>query len=211
MLEGVLIPQRSISTPLVVNTFSLRHSKSDSADNHKRVQHALEVLQKKMFMEQQASLLKEIIFKCQAAQEPLIIPPLITASDSTTSPLTAGKSKKSPIQGFEDEDVVFGPVEYPLLSMAPPGFGGDFLQKELNANAKASAKGLFGSLAATRAETQRSDSDELSSCDSEESDVKRRRPRKVVNAKKAETGKGKKGDKKEKGQGKEKTKTRKQK
>jgi len=215
MLEGVLIPQRSISTPLV-NTFNLRHAKADAADNHRRVQHALEVLQKKMLMEQQASLLKEILFKCQAVQEPLIIPPLITASDSTPSPLTARKSKKAPIKGFEDEEVIFGPVEYPLLAMAPPGFSGDLLQKEVNLPfAKASTKGLFGSLAATRAETQRSDSDELSSCDSEESpvglDVKRRNSKKTVNTKKPEAGKGKKGDKKEKGQGREKTKTKKQK
>jgi len=214
MLEGVLIPQRSISTPLIVNTFNLRHSKADAGDNHKRVQHALEVLQKKMLMEQQASLLKDILFKAHAAQEPLIIPPLMSASDSASSPANFGKIKKIP--GFEDDqEVIYGPVEYPLLAMAPPLFGGD------SVNGKTSTKGtgLFGSLAATRAETQRSESDDVSSCSSEESaealEVKRRKSKKTNNGKKVEVaGKGKKVEKKEKKekvQGKEKTRTRKQK
>jgi len=207
MLEGVLIPQRSISTPLIVNTFNLRHSKGESADNHKRVQHALEVLQKKMLIEQQASLLKEILFKAYVPAEPLIIPPLVSASDSTSSPVTYGRAKKiSKLD--DDQEVIYGPVEYPLLSMAPPAFGGDFMKTATKQG------GLFGSLAVTRAETQKSDSDDVSSCTSEESsegiEVRKRNSKKSGNAKKTEAvGKGKKVEKKV--QGKEKIKSKKQK
>jgi hypothetical protein len=203
MLEGVLIPQRSISTPLIVNTFHLRYHKSVATDSHKQVQHALETLQKKMLMEQHAAALREILFKVQLAQEPLVIPPLVSASNSTQSSVNSGKQEKNVVKDFEEEsEVIYGPVEYPLLAMAPPLFGSDFAQKEsllnlphssimLN-NIKTSTKNqkvsklesaLLDILSVTRADTQMSDSEASSSHESENSsqalEAKRRKSKKT--------------------------------
>jgi len=199
MLEGVLIPQRSISTPLIVNTFNLRHAKAEGTGNHQRVQHALEVLQKKMLMDQQASLLKDILSKVQATHEPLIIPPLKSASEMASTPLNFGEIKKIP--GFEDDhEIIYGPVEYPLLAMAPPLFG----------DLKTSLK-RFNSLSATRADTQKSDSDDVSSEASESSEsveVKGKKSKKSGNVRKTEKAGKKKGEKVQRS---EKTKSKKQK
>lgn len=226
MLEGILIPQRSISTPLIVNTFNLRHHKTGTNDSHKQVQYALETLQKKMLMEQQAAALREILMKVQLAQEPLVIPPLVSASNSTQSSINNGKIEKKVDKDFEEEpEVIYGPVEYPLLAMAPPLFGSDFVQRDslLNLpsssvtlhNAKSSTKNqkasklesaLLESLSVTRADTQMSDSEASSSQASEKSSLEAKKRK----SKKIETGKMPRKQDKAREQGKEKTKAKRQ-
>jgi len=234
MLEGSLIPQRSLSTPLIFSHLNLRPFRTGANDSHKQVQHALETLQKKMMMEQQASLLKDILLKVHLSQGPLSIPPLASSSNSTQSSV-GGRKKQSPKNSTKDsddeQDVIYGPVEYPLLAMAPPIFGSDFAQKDsivklpnsstLLDNVKPSGKSQKvsnksealapESLTVTRAGTQRSESDSQQG-EEQVAGGKKRGAKKTAGRKSAEAvEKGKKNQKKDKEQEREKAKDKQQK
>jgi len=186
MIDDCLLPQRCISAPLNFSNFCLRPSKLGVNESQKQVKHALDVLQKKMLIEQHAAALREVLIKAKLAHEPLIIPPLISSENVTDVP-----SKKSSLRGGEDElDVIYGNVEYPFLSMSAP-MNGEASQKDSgfpvvkskNVKSKVSSNSSPGQerqndgsffdlkdfLTATRAETQRSES-ELGSALKEMSD-----------------------------------------
>jgi len=214
--------QRSISTPLISNPFSLKPLKVTVDHGHKQIQHALEALQKKLMIDQQATALKEILLKIHRSQEPLNIPPLFTPSDSTVS--TVKKGRVTIKTGDDEQEVIYGDVEYPFLSQsmsydeanAGQGFASSSLTlKNAIASSKShesmsssessptyrSAKQTFDfddSLTATRAETQKSESE----LENEKAEGKRRRNKKA-DAKNSEvTEKGKKTQRKEKTKGK---------
>jgi hypothetical protein len=228
-LEG-LFPQRSVSTPLLFGGASLRPSKMGIAESHRYVQNALEALEKKILLEQQAASLRDTILKTQLSQEPLYIPPLLS-SNSAPSLSKKGKGQEgnnSP-QDDDESDFIVGPVEFPLLSMAAPLFTNENGQKASSVNlsgktikcpkplaslyesSKPTEGSFLDSLTVTRAETQRSDSDSSSEDLSQAGEGKKKRGKKASSVKSLEVGgKVKKAHKKEKEQEK-KTKSRQQK
>jgi len=226
---GALFPHRSLSTPLLFKGASLRPSRMGIAESHKYVQNALEALEKKILLEQQAASLRDTVLKTSLSQEPLYIPPLLS-SNSTQSLSKKGNNqgvKNSPRDDDESE-VIVGPVEFPLLSMATPLFNNENGQKaSLNLSGKTikcpkplvslfetskPTEGSFlDSLTVTRAETQRSDSDSSSEEGSQADEDRKKRGKKASSVKSLDIGgKVKKSHKKEKGQEK-KTKSRQQK
>jgi len=185
MIEELLMPQRSLSTPLISSNFGLNIPLKEKS-NQRQLQNALETLQKRIIFEQQASLIKSILQRAKFAQDSVAIPPLQSTSDSLLNSLKNFSQIEKPVfKTAEGEPEIFvGEIEYPLLALAPGGLEAN--QKALgfsNTNnisapkrgKKAQAKiqiesspdsdtprqseSLFDSLVATRAETQRSDSD----------------------------------------------------
>jgi len=201
-----LFAQRSVSTPLTFGTFGtlgLGLPRLGSNNSQKQVQNALDALQRKLLFEQQAASLREMILKAKLAHGPLSIPPLASTSNSTATSIKKEKSQegKNSIKNDEDEpEIMVGDVEYPLLSLSNPLFGSNTATK----GQKLVEAPSFESLTATRAETQRSDS-EMNEELSQGTEGKRKRNKKETNSEKA-----KKTQKKEKEQGKEKPKARKQ-
>jgi len=183
--EDVLIPQRSVSTPSFFSSIFFGQPVLPINDNQRQVQNALDTLQKKMMIGQQAATLREII-KAQLCQGPLSIPPLHSSSQNASS---KPQEIKKIIRNNEDEpEIIYGDVEYPFLNMAAPQNPLESLpSSSMNAKKnKASGKrqkksaktssdsspaydsgkqgegylaDLRDSLAATRAETQRSESE----------------------------------------------------
>jgi len=211
MIEELLMPQRSLSTPIVA---SLNFSSKDK-NSQKQLQNALETLQKRMVLEQQASIIKNILQRAKLA-EPLIIPPLQAIADRSISSFKNINEPEKPVfKSLEGEPEIFvGEIEYPLLSLAPKGSesgqknfgfpsmsnvvvpkrGKKALSKLSTESSPVSdlqrhSESLFESLAVTRAETQRSDSD---SSEEYEKTVGRKRK-----GKKAAVDKVKKSQKKE--------------
>jgi len=176
-----LIPQRSFSTPIIPTALSFGAAKNRVPDGQKQLQNALETLQKRMLLEQQASIIRDIIKRVQFSQALLRIPALNSESDGVDSPcnaeITREQLKKALTRGEEDPEIIVGEIEYPLLSMAPPSTNSKrSTLGKINPpkrGKKASVKNslcsspdseendesLFDSLTVTRAETQRSDSE----------------------------------------------------
>ena len=182
-----LIPQRSFSTPIIPTALSFGAAKNKVPDGQKQIQNALETLQKRMLLEQQAFIIRDIIKRVQFSQDVLRIPSLNSESNDIDSPshaeLTREKLKKVLTRGEEDPEIIIGEIEYPLLSMAPPSTNSKRSTlgkinppkrgKKVNAkNPLCSSPdsedddddqndSLLDSLTVTRAETQRSDYSEV--------------------------------------------------
>lgn len=176
-----LIPQRSFSTPIIPTALSFGAAKNKVPDGQKRLQNALETLQKRMLLEQQAFIIRDIIKRVQFSQDAFRIPALNSESNDIDSPCSAEISreqlKKALTRGEEDPEIIIGEIEYPLLSMAPPSTNSKRStlgkinppKRGKKANAKNSLcsspdsedddDSLLDSLTVTRAETQRSDSE----------------------------------------------------
>lgn len=171
-----LIPQRSFSTPIIPTTLNFNAGKSKGPDGQKQLQNALETLQKRMLLEQQASIIRDIIKRVQFSQDILRIPTL-NSDSNVDSPcnaeITREKLKKSLTRGEEDPEIIIGEIEYPLLAMAPPSTNSKrSTTGKINAPKRAKTSlcsspdsdddsqnndSLLDSLTVTRAETQRSD------------------------------------------------------
>jgi len=183
--------------------------------NQNQIQQALEALQKKLLLDQVVTM-KASIIKNQLAQQPLFIPPLVSQPNPFSLPLnnTNGQEDNEFFNNNgEGPKVIYGSVEYPLLSMTTPLFGSDTAQKGSLLNfsdcfAKKSDGFIVESLCVTRAETQRSESDEVIEELSQAMEGKKKKANKT-NAKSAAE-KGKKTQKKEKKQTKSKAKENKQ-
>jgi hypothetical protein len=178
-----LIPQRSFSTPIIPTALSFGAAKNKIPDGQKQIQNALETLQKRMLLEQQAFIIRDIIKRVQFSQDILRIPALNSESNDVESPcsaeITREQLKKVLTRGEEDPEIIIGEIEYPLLSMAPPSTNSKRStlakinppKRGKKANAKNSLcsspdsedddenESLLDSLTVTRAETQRSDSE----------------------------------------------------
>ena len=188
ILEDILIPQRSMSTPS--GAFMLHKTQ----DPQRQIQNALEVLQKKILLEQQASIIKNMIQRAQLTQEPLMIPPLQSTLKCEFNPFENYGGQPKPIfKTREGEpEIIVGEVEYPLLSMAstiPLA-----LKKSFNFQNRAveapSKKGKKG-------EREVSDPSSLSNSDSEVSEEleKDTRKKRKATTKKTSVPKGKKNQK----------------
>jgi len=232
LVEEVLIPQRSISTP---SFFSSIFFNNGPVNNKQcQVQNALETLQKKMLLEQQAAALRDVIARVQRAQEPLSIPPLVSSSNSTASTLKGKSQDGKNVLKMDEEgpEIIYGPVEYPLLSLATSNLNNETEQKNSLATSEALPKTKNGkrqraskissnsspthetardSLTVTRADTQKSDVDfgtslrEMSEQFADMTEGKRRKNKKAGSVKSSEgVEKTKKTQKKGKEQEKEK-------
>jgi len=178
IIDNVLIPQRSISAPLAFSNFCVRPSKLGVNESQRQVKHALDVLQKKMMIEQHAAALREILLKAKLAHEPLLIPPLISEDNLHEVPAKKTTTLKN---GDDEIEVIYGDVDYPFLSLATT-LNGEANQKDSafpvvksklgkskvssNSSPGHDSKQTEGSffdlkdfLTATRAETQRSESE----------------------------------------------------
>jgi len=239
MFDEVLIPQRSVSTPSFFSSIFFNPPALAIPDSQKQVQQALETLQRKLLLEQQAAALRDVI-KAQMAQGPLSIPPLLSSSDSMVS--SKSQSNKNLKISEDGPEIIYGEVEFPLLSMAAPVANGNDDKKSSllgrpSSSLKTSGKrqkklakissnsspvhessliDIRDSLTVTRAETQRSDSEfgsslrEMSEEFAQIAGGKKRKTKKAASVKSSEgVEKGKKTQKKEKEQ--EKTKGKSQK
>jgi len=179
ILAESLMPQRSLSTPIIPVSLNLNNTKSRVPDSQKQLQNALETLQRRMLLEQQAIILRDIIKRVQFSQDLLKIPAL-NGDSEVDSPhranMTREELKKAFIRGEDDPEIIIGEIEYPLLSMAPPSTKPDMISKKpaagnmskrnkraknsvLSSPDSDSSESLLDSLTVTRAETQRSDTE----------------------------------------------------
>jgi len=231
--EDVLIPQRSMSTPSFFSSIFFSAPTLPINDSQKQVQQALETLQKKILLEQQAAALREVI-KAQFSKNSLSIPPLHSSSQNASS--KSQDNKKIFKSNGDGPEIIYGEVEFPFLSMSAPQNTVGILpsssmainkpkalgkrQKkstkdssdsspayESGRQAESSFNDIRDSLTATRAETQRSESElgsslrELSEEFAQLVNGKRRKTKKAASVKSSEgNGKGKKAQKKEKKQ-----------
>ena len=177
-----LIPQRSLSTPIIPVSLGFKNTKERVPDSQKQLQNALETLQRRMLLEQQAYIIRDIVKRAQFSQDILRIPTL-NSNDEVESPRPANFShqelRKAFIRGEDDPEIIIGEIEYPLLSMAPPSTKLDLNSKRSTSKANESKKtkrsyaknsvlsspdsdsseSLLDSLTVTRAETQRSETE----------------------------------------------------
>jgi len=176
---SLLIPQRSLSTPIFPNMSSLALARANSQCNYKQTLNALETLQKR-FVEYQITSLRDTLIKAQLIQSSLVIPSLKTTQEQQeVNPIKriVSKEKSSADNDENEPEIFYGEVEYPLLHLAPKSMQVEEINKKVkNAQVKVlkgkrvaklsddtSLEGdkqndsLLESLTATRAGTQRSE------------------------------------------------------
>jgi len=97
-------------------------SNPEGDSNQSQIQQALNALQKKMLLDQVVSL-KQTLIKNQLAQQPLCIPPLMSQLNAFSLPHNTTNEKEDNDFFNSNGDkpkVIYGPVEYPLLSLNTP-------------------------------------------------------------------------------------------
>jgi len=123
IIEESLMPHRSLSTPLIATNFGFNIAKTKTHKNDKQLHNALETLQRKILLDQQALILKGIMKRVQFSQESMRIPALHSDSDFNSTSFnntTRQELKNLFVRGDDEPEIIIGEVEYPLLSMAPP-------------------------------------------------------------------------------------------
>jgi len=180
MIGESLIPQRSLSTPIIPVSLNFNNPKTRVPDSQKQLQNALETLQRRMLLEQQAIIIRDIVKRVQFSQDLLRIPALNSDAEIESprrAQITREELKKAFVRGEDEPEIIIGEIEYPLLSMAPPSTkpdvnskkpAGNISKRTKKAHAKNSilsspdsdsSESLLDSLTVTRAETQRSDTE----------------------------------------------------
>jgi hypothetical protein len=173
---NLLMPQRSLSTPIFSN---LHLNRGANQSSQKQILNALETLQKRL-VEYQVLSLRDAILKAHLSQVPLIIPTLSSGEEKIVSPVQKIISNLQ--NDADDLDIYYGEVEYPLLHLAPKDTQVEVANKKAKAGTSNKVKGsknkklakmsncsspsfeddkqndsLLESLTATRAGTQRSE------------------------------------------------------
>jgi len=93
---------------------------TQSEESGVQLQLALNMLRDRM-IEQEAQNLLDMFLIAQMCQEPLYIPPLVEAPTTLVEPVVKKQANKKAIKKMElDQDVTFGTVEYPFLSISTP-------------------------------------------------------------------------------------------
>jgi len=176
-----LLAQRCVSTPLVFSNLFMKASNS-----HNQLQNALNILQKKLLLDQQAAPLRELLRQAQQPKEALVIPALEPTSIFNASPVKKGRSQedKDSIKSEDEEsEIIYGPVQYPFLSMSASNNNAENSQQNTlitPAKYQKLADGtLIESLAVTRSETQKSESELSEEELSQSSEGKRRKTKKT--------------------------------
>jgi hypothetical protein len=97
--------------------YNMSDSRMTIEDSYQQVQQALEMLQKKLLIEQELSIKENPVKKQQQSQESLSIPPFLSSFSNFNEKRQNGKNSRK----MEDElEVVYGEVEFPFLSISTP-------------------------------------------------------------------------------------------